>query len=57
MTVNSDKIFTSFGNYEDIVNNIDSFELAIINSDLEPDCKVAINKLLTAIQTCDFYTK
>ena len=55
MTVNSDKIFASFAFLEDIVDNIDNFEIAIINSDLTPDYKVAINKILTAVQNCNFY--
>ena len=55
MSLNSDKVFASFAFLEDIVDNIDNFEIAIINSDLVPDYKVAINKILTAVQICNFY--
>ena len=55
MKLDSDKVFASFALLEDIVDNIDDFEIAIINSDLTPEHKVAINKILTAVQNCDFY--
>lgn len=55
MSLNSDKVFANFAFLEDIVDNIDNFEIAIINSDLEPGYKVAINKILTAVQNCNFY--
>ena len=55
MSLDSDKVFASFAFLKDIVDNIDNFEVAIINSDLGPDYKVAINKILTAVQNCNFY--
>lgn len=55
MSLDSDKIFASFAFLKGIVNIIDDFEVAIINSDLSPDYKVAINKILTAVQNCNFY--
>lgn len=55
MSLNSDKVFASFAFLKDVVDSIDNFELAIINSDLAPDYKVAINKILTAVQNCNFY--
>ena len=55
MSLDSDKVFASFAFLKDIVNIIDDFEIAIINSDLTPDYKVAINKILTAVQNCNFY--
>ena len=55
MSLNSDKIFASFTFLKDAVSSIDDFELAIINSNLSPDYKVAINKILTAVQNCNFY--
>lgn len=55
MSLDSDKVFTSFAFLKEVVDNIDNFELAIINSDLAPDYKVAINKILTAVQNCNFY--
>jgi len=55
MSLDSDKIFASFAFLKDIVNIIDDFEVAVINSDLSPDYKVAINKILTAVQNCNFY--
>lgn len=55
LNLDSEKIFISFACLKDSVDNIDRFELAIVNSNLEPDCKVAINKILTAVQNCNFY--
>lgn len=55
MSLDSDKIFASFAFLKDVVGNIDNFELAVINSDLEPESKLAINKILTAVQNCNFY--
>ena len=55
MSLSSEKVFANFAFLEDIVDNIDNFEMAIINSDLTPDYKVAINKILTAVQNCNFY--
>lgn len=55
MSLDSDKVFASFAFLKDIVDNIDNFEIAIINSDLSPDYKLAINKILTAVQNCNFY--
>ena len=55
MNLDSEKVFANFAFLKDIVNIIDDFEVAIINSDLSPDYKVAINKILTAVQNCNFY--
>jgi len=55
MSLSSDKVFASFAFLEEEVGNINNLELAVVNSDLEPDCKVAINKILTAVQNCNFY--
>ena len=55
MKLDSDKVFANFALLEDAVYSIDDFEIAIINSDLTPEYKVAINKILTAVQNCDFY--
>ena len=55
MSLDSDKVFASFAFLKDVVEIIDDFELAIINSDLTPGYKVAINKILTAVQNCNFY--
>lgn len=55
MSLDSDKVFASFAFLKELVDNIDNLEIAIINSDLGPDYKVAINKILTAVQNCNFY--
>lgn len=55
MSLDSDKVFASFAFLKDIVDNIDNFEVAIINSDLSPESKLAISKILTAVQNCNFY--
>ena len=55
LNLDNEKIFISFACLKDVVDNIDRFELAVVNSNLEPNCKVAINKILTAVQNCNFY--
>lgn len=55
MKLDSDKVFANFAFLEANVKDINNFEIAIINSDLTPEYKVAINKILTAVQNCDFY--
>lgn len=55
LNLDNEKIFISFACLEGVVSHIDELELAIVNSNLEPDCKVAINKILTAVQNCNFY--
>lgn len=55
MNLDSDKVFINFALLKEVVGDIDNFELAIVNSDLKPDYKVAINKILTAVQNCNFY--
>ena len=50
-----EKVITNFACLEDVVSHIDELELAIENSDLKPHYKVAINKILTAVQNCNFY--
>jgi hypothetical protein len=55
MNLDSDKVFINFALLKEVVSDIDNFELAIVNSDLKPDYKVAINKILTAVQNCNFY--
>lgn len=47
--LDSEKIFISFACLKDEIDNIDELELAIVNSNLEPNCKVAINKILTVV--------
>ena len=53
--LDNEKIFISFACLKDVVDNIDRFEFAVINSNLEPNYKVSINKILTAVQNCNFY--
>ena len=55
MNLNSDKVFANFALLKEVVSDIDNLELAIVNSDLKSDYKVAINKILTAVQNCNFY--
>ena len=55
LNLDSEKIFISFACLKDEIDNIDKFELAIVNSNLEPNCKVSINKILTAVQNYNFY--
>ena len=53
--LDSEKVIANFACLKDVVDNIDRFELAVINSNLEPNYKVSINKILTAVQNCNFY--
>ena len=53
--LDSEKVIANFACLKDVVDNIDRFELAVVNSNLEPNYKVSINKILTAVQNCNFY--
>lgn len=54
LNLDNEKIFISFACLEGIVSHIDELELAIVNSDLKSHYKVAINKILTAVQNYNF---
>lgn len=55
LNLDNEKIFISFVCLKGEISHIDRFELAIVNSNLEPNYKVSINKILTAVQNCNFY--
>ena len=40
LNLDNEKIFISFACLKDVVDNIDRFELAVVNSNLEPNYKV-----------------
>ena len=47
--LDSEKVITNFAFIKGEIRHIDELELAIVNSNLEPNCKVAINKILTVV--------
>lgn len=53
--LDSEKVIANFAFIKGEISHIDRFELAIVNSNLEPNYKVSINKILTAVQNCNFY--
>lgn len=53
--LDSEKVIANFAFIKGEISHIDELELAITNSDLEPNCKVSINKILTAVQNYNFY--
>jgi hypothetical protein len=55
MKINTDIISSNFYCLEANIKDINNLELAVINSDIVPEYKLAINKILTAVQNCDFY--
>lgn len=55
MEIDTDIVLSNFYRLEANVKDISNLELAVINSDMTPESKLAINKILTAVQNCNFY--
>ena len=55
MEIDTDIVLSNFYCLEANVKDINNLELAVINSDMTPESKLAINKILTAVQNCNFY--
>ena len=53
--LDSEKVIANFAFIKGEISHIDELELTITNSDLKPHYKVSINKILTAVQNCNFY--
>lgn len=55
MEIDTDIVLSNFYCLEANVKDINNLELAVINSDMTPESKLAVNKILTAVQNCNFY--